>query len=135
MTNLIVVSGPPCAGKTTYVNEHRAPADLIIDLDRIAYAFGYPTEQIDVAKPHAARNAAMVARASILKHLPYKDVRTWVIDTKANPIVWERRGAQVIVLDPGPEECHRRSAADFRNPSTDIEIDAWYAERSGSRDW
>lgn len=39
-----VVTGPPCSGKSTYVDEHANRGDLVIDLDRIAYAVGYPAE-------------------------------------------------------------------------------------------
>jgi hypothetical protein len=30
-----LVTGPPCAGKTTYVNTHARPGDLILDQDTI----------------------------------------------------------------------------------------------------
>lgn len=34
-----VITGHICAGKSTYVREHATPADVVIDLDRIALAF------------------------------------------------------------------------------------------------
>lgn len=34
-----LVVGPPGAGKTTYINEHRRPGDLVIDLDYIPGSF------------------------------------------------------------------------------------------------
>jgi predicted kinase len=33
---VVLVCGPPCAGKTTYVREHANPGDLIIDYDDLA---------------------------------------------------------------------------------------------------
>lgn len=33
---LYVITGPPCAGKSTWVRDRAKPGDLVIDLDRIA---------------------------------------------------------------------------------------------------
>ncbi|QRJ57471.1 AAA family ATPase [Corynebacterium macginleyi] len=35
---IIVVTGPPAAGKTTYIREHKQHGDVIIDYDEIANA-------------------------------------------------------------------------------------------------
>ena len=35
-----VVSGPPCGGKSTYVDSHAQPGDLRIDYDKIALSLG-----------------------------------------------------------------------------------------------
>lgn len=43
-----VISGAPCAGKTTYVKEHQKSGDVVIDADAIASAFG--SEQKHLAK-------------------------------------------------------------------------------------
>lgn len=37
-----VITGPPCAGKSTYVAEHAQKGDLRIDYDMIAQALGAP---------------------------------------------------------------------------------------------
>ena len=31
-----VVTGPPCSGKTTYILNHMAEGDIMVDFDRIA---------------------------------------------------------------------------------------------------
>lgn len=35
MRRVVLVCGPPCAGKTTHVTEHAQPGDLILDADTI----------------------------------------------------------------------------------------------------
>ena len=65
---VVVVTGPPCSGKTHHVQEHRNPGDVVIDFDTLAHALGYPHEH--AAWPpddHPARAVALRARASDLK--------------------------------------------------------------------
>ena len=39
-TRIVLVVGPPGAGKTTYVRDHKQPSDLVVDYDAIAEALG-----------------------------------------------------------------------------------------------
>lgn len=127
---MIVVTGPPCAGKTRHAAEHAEPGDLIVDLDQIAHALGYPHQHIDWAdRDHPAVAAARTARAAVLQALPAGDHTTWVLDAKPHPIsrrIWQRTGVTVIDLDPGPAECHARARAAGRSASTHTQIDRWY---------
>ena len=125
MVTIYVVTGPPCSGKTTHVTDHAQPGDLVIDLDRIAHALGYPDTQIDWATQHPARTAAMVARASLIKRVMAGEFKgtTWIVDTAAV----HRRGVQVIALDPGAAECHRRATEAGRPAATHEQIDRWYS--------
>lgn len=38
MRRVVLVTGPPCAGKSTYAREHAAPGDLILDQDELGPA-------------------------------------------------------------------------------------------------
>lgn len=134
-SGIVVVSGPPCAGKSTYIDENRAPQDLIVDMDRIAHALGYPTPQIDYNTDHPARQLALAVRASILKRLPTRDATAWIVATWPDLGYWERRGVHVIQLDPGADECHRRADEIGRASSTHQQIDQWYAEHGPTRAW
>jgi hypothetical protein len=42
---VMLVCGPPAAGKSTYVRNHAGAADSVIDLDLIAREFGYDRER------------------------------------------------------------------------------------------
>lgn len=97
---LTVITGPPAAGKTTYVREHAQPGDIVIDLDVIACALtigatdehDYPAHLIAPAK--AARYAALKTA------MPLSRVRDlWVIDSSPSPasLRWYREERARIV--------------------------------------
>lgn len=132
----VVVTGPPCAGKTTYIDARRNPADVVIDLDKLAHAFGYPADQIDWSDyTHPARFIAIRARASAIKAARGLDSTAvvWLVAPGGDTTL---PGAEVVNLDPGREECHRRADVTGRPQATHDQIDAWYARQQGaSRPW
>lgn len=128
---LTVVTGPPCAGKTTYVREHRASGDVVVDLDAIAAAFGYPDAQIQWGATHLAVDAARMARAHVIAALLSGRLQAtaWVIDTDppgSARAQYERAEATTVRLDPGRSVCLERAAA--RPQGTVAGIEAWYAK-------
>lgn len=138
-----VVSGPPCSGKSTFVDEHREPGDVVVDLDRIAHALGYPAEHVDWSEVehHPARVAAMIARASVLKAVRSRRVsgHVWVIHSTG---IVDLGGAAFASsqLDPGRDVCVERARAAGRPASTLEQIDRWYGvadavDGSTSQDW
>src|SRR5207253_7187454 len=44
-TRVIVVSGSPCSGKTTYVAQRKQPDDIVFDFDALALARDAPGDQ------------------------------------------------------------------------------------------
>lgn len=139
-----VVTGPPCSGKSTHVLDQAGPLDVVVDLDAIARAIGYPADQIDWAEetPHPSRVAAMIARASLVKAaLDGKlDAPTvWIVDTQLSAVALARymqRDAEIVRLDPGADECHRRAESAGRPAATHEQIDRWYGDLgTTSTDW
>lgn len=130
---LTIVTGPPCGGKTTHVREHAEPGDLVLDLDAIAHAMGYPREQIEWGDDHPAIQSARMARAHVLNALLNHRLiaNAWVIDTApagAMRAQYQRAGARTITIDPGRDVCLERAAN--RHPSTRDGIVNWYAKHA-----
>lgn len=128
---IVPIMGPPCGGKSTiarnllYVDE----GDVIVDLDVIAHALGYPAEHILHGDTHPAVQLAMRARASIIK-AAREDRRLGsgsllVVATDGIDGLYSMR------IDPGADVCHQRADQDNRDPSTHEQIDRWY-DRHGS---
>ena len=131
---LHVITGPPCAGKSTYVREHAASGDVRVDFDSLATALG--SDQPHDA-PDEVRSAAFAARSAVVAPALSGDAKTdyWVIHT--NPTdeqaaSYERAGADFVSLDPGMDECLRRAADDDRPARTADAIRAWYAGQKGA---
>lgn len=128
---LTVITGPPCAGKTTHVNTHRDPADLVVDFDAIAHALGYPDAHVDIGSQHPAALAARIARTAVVQQVTSARMRgaAWIIDMAPSSGArgaYRRAGAHIVTLDPGATECHRRATEDGRSPTTHEHIDRWY---------
>jgi hypothetical protein len=131
----VLVTGPPCAGKTTFVDENRTPAtDVVLDFDTLAHALGYPTEHVTwPADDHPARLVALRARASALKAIAdltrplTADGTVWIVQTSLHP-PGTIRIDKTVTLDPGRDECVRRAQGrDTDLHATVAEIDHWYA--------
>ena len=123
-----VVLGPPCAGKSAYVDAHKADGDVSVDFDRLAKAFGSTVAHGSTGAP---RVVALSARqAAINRILRGVDADAWIIHT--NPPAdtlqeYVNAGAEFVMVDPGADECHARAVRDGRPESTHEAIDAWYA--------
>lgn len=127
MMRVVPIMGPPCAGKTTIAREllDVDNGDVIVDLDALAHALGYPLQHILPGDRHPAVQLAMRARASILKAIR-EDRRlgngsALVIATDGID------GHHAMRIDPGLDVCHMRADQNGRDASTHDEIDAWYA--------
>lgn len=110
---VVVVLGPPAAGKSSYVREHAKKDDIIIDLDRIASAFmsgdvtdvhGYPPHIRNVAI--GARKAAM-SRALRTRY----PCTVWLIHavpTREQLQQYARLRYRLVTIDPGRAEVEAR---------------------------
>lgn len=129
-----IVSGPPCAGKSTYVREHAKEGDLRVDYDLIAQALGS-------VNSHAAegliKQAAFDAReGAIGAALKDTEAEAWIIHTSPSEDHirrYEAAGAEFIELDPGKDTCLERAKQDERPQQTIDGIERWYAGKKGGK--
>lgn len=126
---LTVVTGPPCAGKSTYVQSHAKTDDVVIDLDVIAYALTCGRGDHDY--PLHVRHVALNARAAAIRAaLPMSaGLDVWVIHTKPERLDWvayKQHGARIVRLDPGIHEVLRRCEQE-RPASVVPLIHEWYS--------
>ncbi|MCW5252225.1 ATP-binding protein [Streptomyces sp. SHP 1-2] len=135
---LYVVTGPPAAGKTSWIDAHAKPADVVIDLDRITSALTGPgapqwsQHPLHLRVAHRARYAAI---DEACQHLDRLDV--YLIHTMPSPkhmAKYKRLGARVVVVDPGESVVTKRIEA-MRDPAMQRVASRWYrARRARPRD-
>lgn len=132
---LIIVCGPPASGKSTYVDEHRQPSDVVIDLDLIAEERGVGRWRGPEHLPRllAGRNK----RLALLSETPSP---AWFVVGAPNPDErdkWARqlKPREVIVLLTPYEDCLARLKADpGRPPAQHRALNRWwqrYSARTG----
>lgn len=112
-----VVCGPPGSGKTTFVKEHAAPTDLILDADVIASElFGRPLFAADIEQISAAtryRNKLLAGLADA--GCGY--TKAWVIATAGSDAkrqFWRRKYGDVVIMTTPKTECMERVRNDER---------------------
>ncbi|MEV0779186.1 AAA family ATPase [Streptomyces sp. NPDC050428] len=134
---LFVVTGPPAAGKSSWIKSHAKPQDIVIDLDLMALAMAGPGADHHAHSDtllkvvHRARFAALT---EAYQHLDTTDV--YVIHTQPGAKArakYKRLNARVIVVDPGQDIVMQRVEA-MRQPGMRAVVTRWYrAQRGHSR--
>ena len=128
MGKLTVITGPPCAGKNRYLRENASTGDLRFDYDVVhAAVTGLPSRQ------HTAigRRCSLDVREVVARNITEGEgAAGWIIHGAprlADRDRWvEEYGAEIVVLNPGAEECHKRADADDRPPEWHGYIDNWF---------
>lgn len=119
------VSGPPCAGKSTWIAQHAGPGDVVID-------------DIDLATQYGGRDA--IPNETWRQWLRDKDQavstwagpgRLWIIQGDPTPIA---AGVNVHIIDVDESTCHRRAQQDGRPRVTHARIARWF-QRHGVPQW
>lgn len=119
-----IVTGPPCAGKTTYVAQRKAASDVVLDFDALEQALG---SQKDHDAPDSIMDSASAARRAVLDCCASKGYTAWAIYTDV-PDTSNLGSHDVRTVDPGIDECIRRAEADGRPDGTVERIRKWYAD-------
>jgi predicted ATPase len=129
---LYVVTGPPAAGKTSWITAHAQPGDIVIDLDRIALALAGPGARPwdhDEALLKVAHRARFAAIDEAVQHRERVDV--YLIHTMPSAKAtarYKRLDARVIVVDPGQDIVMQR-VRDMRHPGMEAVATRWYQRR------
>ena len=132
---VVLVCGPPGAGKSTYVAAHAGNSDPVIDLDAIAKEYGMgrnrPRDQLEFLLGERNRRLAALAHlppdqtAWVILAAPSLRLRQWWVHTLAV------KADDMIVLAPAPEELRRRIMADPDRRDVTAEhfavVDKWFA--------
>jgi hypothetical protein len=132
--SVIVVVGPPAAGKTTYVLEHAKPADVVIDMDRIAKALmPFDPERSHEYPDHIRHVAISTRKAAIRRATRLRErVTVWLIHAlpSADDLAEYRALRwQVVTIDPGRDVVTQR-ASTIRPPEMMRHVERWYAEQA-----
>jgi hypothetical protein len=128
---IVVLWGPPCSGKSTYIAERMQPGDVRVDLDVIIAAL-MPPSAAPYSEPHYIRRLALDAREAVMAslHKVPRDVTAYVIDSnadKAGRARWHRRGAQVVKVEAPYAVCIARGREQGRPPEYEERVRSWFA--------
>jgi dephospho-CoA kinase len=129
---LYVVTGPPAAGKSSWIDAHATARDVVIDLDRITSALtgpGAPQWNQDALHLRVAHRARYAAMDEALQHLDRLDV--YVIHTQPSAKAmakYKRLSARIVVVDPGQEIVMQRIQA-MRSKDMERVATRWYNAR------
>lgn len=126
---VIVVSGSPCSGKTTYVAQRKQPDDIVFDFDALALALGAPGDHAQ--PPHfvpfvCEMRDAFLARLTRKHHAP----RVWIITCDPH-LADQLVGAQHVQINATRDECMSRAVTAHRPHRWTELIEAWHHEHGG----
>ncbi|MFI8531792.1 hypothetical protein ACIGMX_16320 [Streptomyces aquilus] len=129
---LYVITGPPAAGKSSWIQSHATDRDIVIDLDRITVALtgpGAPQWNHDPLHQRVAQRARYAAIDEACLHLDKLDV--YLIHTMPSPKAlakYKRLGARIVVVDPGRDIVMQRIEA-MRSTEMERVATRWYNAR------
>lgn len=132
---LTIVCGPPASGKSTYVRNHAAPNDLVIDLDVIASEMS--GEPLHGWNPDEWLNAALYRRNDLLGRLSrasrYNAAWFIVSEPKAHRRDWWQqtlKPQRIIVIEADERQCLANAAKDGDRDMNraDASITKWWVE-------
>ncbi|MFD0437015.1 AAA family ATPase [Streptomyces chartreusis] len=129
---LYVITGPPAAGKSSWIQAHATARDVVIDLDLITRALSGPgapswnQDPIQLRVAHRARHAAMDEAFTLCDQ-----VDVYLIHTMPSPKAlarYKRLGARLVVVDPGRDIVMQRIEA-MRSTEMERVATRWYNAR------
>lgn len=133
MSDLHVVIGPPCSGKSSYVASHAKAGEVRIDFDLIAQALG---SDVPHGSTGGIRSAAFSARQGAIDRCIDDGIPAWVIHTNPSEeqmARYEDAGAEFIEMDADLETCLQRAEEDGRPPETFAVIREWFEQHQNQK--
>lgn len=129
MRQVTLVTGPPCSGKTTLVEHHAKPGDLIVCFDRLARRAGSSNRHRHTREQRAAAGAQF---RHLCTTLPDRDGTAWVVRCAPTPderaeLAAQVQATRVVVLKPPMAVCLHRAQLAGREPRVPGVIRRWYA--------
>lgn len=132
---LIVVTGPPASGKSTWVKAHAKPSDIVLDYDLVAQSISGPGADRQAHSKAAESVAHRMRFAGIEEakhHLDKVDVYLIHTMPQAKALAEYRRlNARIVEIDPGKEVVMQRVAA-MRRPALMAVVTRWYQGRQST---
>jgi predicted kinase len=127
MTQITVVCGPPCSGKTTWVQERARPTDAVVDYDDIAQQLGSPRTHGHHYRYHQPTEALIAQVIDAIRQGRF--ARAWVIRTEqaeAQRLADDLQG-ELVVID-APDDVLLERAKQRPDPQRTADaIKAWRA--------
>jgi len=117
--HVTVVTGPVGAGKSTWIREHAAADDIVIDFDLICRALGSPMAERDPVTgkwEHPSQQQFVAYRVWLTARMTACDFQrhpVWLIQSQPSSkdlAMYQARRATVLVIDPDthqPKEAAR----------------------------
>ena len=135
---IVMVCGPPGAGKSSYVQQRAKWGDLILDMDALYQAL---SGLAWYTKPEGLLPYVLAAEAGVIDVLTDydNDVRAWIItggaDRRKRQALVNRLGATLVMLATPPGECIRRIQNDERRKDKahlwESIVAAWWSAYQG----
>lgn len=135
---IVIVTGPPCAGKSTYIKEHAKTGDIIVDMDRIALALTTPDMTNHSYSDYVRRVARQARQAAVKAALTVaqgtRDITAYIIHTDPSPADrtnYRILNATFVECSPGLEVCLTRlqERPAHSRPIAEKVIRDYYAKR------
>lgn len=126
-----VITGAPCSGKSTYVQEHAEPGDVVVDFDALASALGASPHEAVTESTNPVK-AAFQARDAVIDWVLDTDSEAYIIHTKPTDAQLARymdAGAEFVEVEATLEECLARCEEDDRPEGTADIIREWFTGR------